>query len=92
MITSTYKAYLEVRDDGRTMGHVLDLPGCFNKAPNQDEAIAKLREAIREYRSWLSRHGEEVTSRNVDGKLAKSIHVRKRRDVEADRSPSVVDL
>ncbi len=61
-MTSTYKAYLEVRDDGRTMGHVLELPGCFNKAPNQDEAIAKLPNAIREYWSWLSRHGEELTS------------------------------
>lgn len=63
---TTYKAYLEVRDDSRAMGHVLALPGCFTKASSQEEVIARLPAAIREYWSWLSRHGEKVPSPTGD--------------------------
>jgi len=56
------EAYLEVRDDGRAMGHVLALPGCFAKGPSREEVIAALPGAIGEYWRWLRRHGEEVPS------------------------------
>ena len=61
-MTTTYKAYLEVRDDGRAMGHVLALPGCFAKASSEEEARARLPQTIREYWAWLDCHGEKVPS------------------------------
>jgi predicted RNase H-like HicB family nuclease/uncharacterized damage-inducible protein DinB len=53
-----YAVYLETADDGRCMAHVLDLPGCIARAPSRAEALVQLRDAIRDYRAWLQRHGE----------------------------------
>jgi len=53
-----YSVYLEIGDDGRCMTHVLDLPGCIVRASTRDEALRQLPNAIRDYHSWLRRHGE----------------------------------
>jgi uncharacterized damage-inducible protein DinB/predicted RNase H-like HicB family nuclease len=47
----------ELRLDGRTMAHVMDLPGCISKGKSLEEALKNLSEEIQEYYSWLSRHG-----------------------------------
>jgi len=53
-----YTIYLEPGPAGPCMAHVLDLPGCFVRAANRDEALRRLPDAIRDYHAWLRRHGE----------------------------------
>lgn len=40
------------------MAHVPSLPGCTVRAPSRDEALRRLPNAIRDYHTWLCRHGE----------------------------------
>lgn len=54
----TVPVYLEVGPDGDCMAHVLDLPGCFVRAPGRDAALRRLPAAIRAHLAWLSDHGE----------------------------------
>lgn len=53
-----HAAYVEVGEDGRSMAHVLDLPGCVVRAATRDEAVRRLPEAIEAYYCWLRQHGE----------------------------------
>ncbi|MCR4428573.1 MAG: DinB family protein [Caldiserica bacterium] len=46
----------EIRKDGRTMAHVMDLPGCISKGDSLDQALAKLPGEIEDYRRWISSH------------------------------------
>ncbi|HEX6383612.1 MAG TPA: DinB family protein [Anaerolineae bacterium] len=57
-----YDVYLESDGKGRTMAHVLDLPGCFVRADRREAALSALTGAIRDYNDWLRRHGEAVDS------------------------------
>jgi predicted RNase H-like HicB family nuclease/uncharacterized damage-inducible protein DinB len=50
--------YLEVADDGRSMAHVAELPGCIVRAGTREEALRELPAAIEAYQVWLRRHGE----------------------------------
>lgn len=50
--------YVEIAGDGRCMAHVPDLPGCFVRASDRDEALRRLPDAIGDYHAWLRRHGE----------------------------------
>ena len=43
------------------MAHILDLPGCFVRAEDQNQALPQLPKAIHAYRAWLVRHNEEVS-------------------------------
>ena len=56
----TVPVYLEVGSDGTCMAHVLNLPGCFVRAPDGDAALGLLPAAIGAYEAWLRRHGEPV--------------------------------
>jgi uncharacterized damage-inducible protein DinB/predicted RNase H-like HicB family nuclease len=51
---------LEIAADGRCMAHVLELPGCFVRAPTRDEALSRLPDAIRDHLGWLRSHGEDT--------------------------------
>jgi len=53
-----YSVYLETADDGRSMAHVLALPGCFVRAPTREQALDRVPEAISETLAWLRSHGE----------------------------------
>ena len=53
-----YSVYLEIHPDGRTMAHILALPGCISRAAAREEALRRLPGAVREYHAWLRRHGE----------------------------------
>ncbi len=53
-----YNVYLEVQDDGATMAHVAQLPGCTSSGATQEVALARLPEAIQAYNAWLRAHGE----------------------------------
>ena len=53
-----FEAYLEVADDGRSMVHVAELPGCIVRAETRAAALRELPVAIEAYQAWLCRHGE----------------------------------
>ena len=53
-----YEAYLEVADDGRTMAHVLNLPGCNLRRATRESVLEDLPAAIGAYHAWMRRHGE----------------------------------
>ena len=50
--------YLEVDDEGRCIGHVAALPGCFARAASRDAVERQLPDAIRRYLDWLDAHDE----------------------------------
>lgn len=54
----TYDAYLEVRDDGSCLAHLLDLPGCYGVGASQDGALRAVAAAIPGYYEWLRRHDD----------------------------------
>ena len=55
---SLYRVYFEVADDGLSMAHVPELPGCTVRAPSREEALRRLPDAIRAYLGWLKAHAE----------------------------------
>ena len=58
---NTFDLYLESGPRRRkTMVHVLDLLGCVAVGPTTDDAVAAAPEAIRAYRRFLRRLGEEI--------------------------------
>jgi predicted RNase H-like HicB family nuclease len=58
---TVYDLYLESGPRKRkTMVHVLDLLGCVAVGPTTEEALAAAPEAIRAYRRFLYRHGEQI--------------------------------
>ena len=58
---ATYDLYLESGPRRRkTMVHALALLGCVAVGPTTDDAIAATPEAIRAYRRFLRRHGEDI--------------------------------
>jgi predicted RNase H-like HicB family nuclease len=52
-----YAVGVETEDDGRTLAHVLDLPGCFSRGATPQEALDRLFRAIPAYWQWLRDHG-----------------------------------
>jgi predicted RNase H-like HicB family nuclease len=55
-----YVVSLEIGEDNWCMAHVPELPGCFAKAPSQEEVLRALRAEIANYLSWLREIGEEL--------------------------------
>jgi len=53
-----YRVYLASLHNGRTMAHVLSVPGCFAQGPTPEEALARTPAAIAEALDWLRRCGE----------------------------------
>lgn len=54
------QVFLEVGADGRTMAHVLHLPGCSVAAKTREDALDAVPAAIQGYRAWLGAHGEHT--------------------------------
>jgi predicted RNase H-like HicB family nuclease len=52
-----YAVGVETREDGQTLAHVLDLPGCFSRGATPQEALDRLFRAIPAYWDWLRDHG-----------------------------------
>ncbi len=52
-----YAVGVETQEDGRTLAHVLDLPGCFSRGVTPQEALDRLFRAIPAYWQWLRDHG-----------------------------------
>jgi len=48
---------VEIREDGRTMAHVMDLPGCISKGQVKEEALENIPREIEEHCRWLKGHG-----------------------------------
>ncbi len=58
---SAYRLFVESGPQKRkTMVHVPELLGCVAVGATTDEAIARTTDAIRAYRGFLRRHGEDV--------------------------------
>jgi predicted RNase H-like HicB family nuclease/uncharacterized damage-inducible protein DinB len=55
---TVWSVYLEIDGDGRCIGHVAELPGCFARADRRDEVEQQLPDAIRRFLAWLAAHGE----------------------------------
>lgn len=53
-----YTVFLETSNDGTTIAHPPDLPGCTIRAANRAQALAGLPQAIARHLAWLRRHGE----------------------------------
>ncbi|MFQ5950638.1 MAG: DinB family protein [Candidatus Geothermarchaeales archaeon] len=56
-----YHLCSEIGPDGSTQIFMEELPGCYSRAPTDEEAIAKAPLKIKEHLDWLSRHGENVS-------------------------------
>jgi len=52
-----YAVGVETGEDGRTLAHVLDLPGCFSRGATPQAALDRLFRAIPAYWQWLRDHG-----------------------------------
>jgi uncharacterized damage-inducible protein DinB/predicted RNase H-like HicB family nuclease len=58
---TTHRLYRESGPRHRkTMVHVLDLLGCIANGPTTEDALAATPDAIRAFRRFLHRHGEEI--------------------------------
>src|SRR4029079_9831466 len=52
-----YAIGVELNEAGQTLGHVLDLPGCFSRGATPPEALDRLFQAIPAYWDWLRGRG-----------------------------------
>jgi predicted RNase H-like HicB family nuclease len=52
-----YAVGVELKEDGQTVAHVLDLPGCFSRGDTPHVALDRLFVAIPAYWDWLRAHG-----------------------------------
>jgi len=57
---SIYQVYLEVEPEVGCMAHIPELPGCFQRAGSQEEALSELPHAIQAYQTWLHKHQEDI--------------------------------
>ena len=57
-----YQVHLASLHNGRTMAHVLEVPGCIAQGASPEEALARVPAAIAEVLDWLRRHGEAAPS------------------------------
>lgn len=63
---TVWTVYLEIDANGRCIGHVAELPGCFARADSRDAAERQIPNAIREFLCWLADHGEVTTEWHDD--------------------------
>jgi len=64
-----YSVYVDSYPDGRSMAHILDLPGCTAIGGTQEEALARLETAAEEYHLWLNSHGDYAVGPEEPGEL-----------------------
>lgn len=55
---ATYDAYLLRYPDGTWLAQLTDLPGAYAVGASQEEALARLAQAVPAYFAWLSQHDE----------------------------------
>ena len=72
---STIDVYLELREDGQCIAHLLALPGCFVVGRDQAAAMAKLPDAVKAYAAWSAQHGEQnkFVSEPLDFAVAETV-------------------
>lgn len=56
--TTVYEAFVEIREDGSALAHVLDLPGCSAAGATEAEALVRVASQIAPHYAWLRRHDE----------------------------------
>ncbi len=52
-----FRLAIEEIEPDHWVAYVLDLPGCFSRASQEQEAIDRAPQCIRQHFSWLRRHG-----------------------------------
>lgn len=52
----------EIDREGQVMAWVAELPGCYARGRNLDEALEKVPLAVYEFCAWLDAHGEDLSS------------------------------
>ncbi len=74
---AVYEVALEVGEDGWCMAQVPELPGCFTKAPTQEEALGLLPAEIADYLQWLRDCGEKAPPKNepIEVKVMETFHI-----------------
>ena len=60
-----YSVVLEQAGDEGFTAWVVELPGCFARAPTREEIESKLSAAIRDFLQWRQRHGDAIQSDDV---------------------------
>jgi predicted RNase H-like HicB family nuclease len=55
---TVYEAFVEIREDGSALAHVLDLPGCSAAGATEAEALVRVASQIAPHYAWLRRHDE----------------------------------
>ncbi|MFN3928170.1 MAG: type II toxin-antitoxin system HicB family antitoxin [Thermoflexus sp.] len=61
----SYRVDLERGVEGRHIAWILDYPGCFAVGHTEQDVLACIPEAIREYFAWLGAHGIPVAGPGV---------------------------
>lgn len=61
----TYKVRLEHSDEGVSVS-VPGLPGCWSQGPDEEQALANIRQAIREYLCAVDELLEEADVREIE--------------------------
>jgi DinB superfamily len=62
-----YSATIEHGSDGSCLGWIHELPGCFVRGASRDEVVARLPDAIRDFRGWLRGCGEDLDGGDAAG-------------------------
>jgi predicted RNase H-like HicB family nuclease len=76
MTTRSYALYLESGPKRKkTMAHALDLLGCVAVGPTTEAALAATPEAIRQYKRFLRRHGEDAGDPDAAVELRVAEHI-----------------
>src|SRR5260370_8960810 len=56
--TTSYEPFVETREGGSALAHVLDLPGCSAAGATEAEALVRVASQIAPHYAWLRRHDE----------------------------------
>jgi len=68
-----YSVVLEEGRDGGFTAWVVELPGCFARAPTREQIEIKLSAAIRDFLQWRQSHGDAVQSDDVAFEIVSSV-------------------
>ena len=68
-----YTVVLEEATSGGLTAWVVELPGCFARAPTRDEIQAKLPAAIRDFLEWRRRNGDLLDIDQVNFEIVSSV-------------------
>jgi len=69
----TYSVVLEEARDGGFTAWVVELPGCYARAPTREQIEMKLSAEIRHFRLWRQSHGDSIQGDDVAFEIVSSV-------------------